>query len=106
MADKAKAVFDVLTSNVRCPKCGKKLPDWAALDSPFELARMCAQGDVGAACQYVPCDDMKCRALAVIPDLKDYHPTDASYEEHIEQLQEAVEHWKSHRYMSGCSHGN
>lgn len=42
-------------------------------------------------CPYVPCDQAECRAKE--------HPQGE------EELRAAVEHWRTHRYLHGCSHG-
>jgi hypothetical protein len=46
----------------------------------------CPRGDI-----YVPCDQ-HCKAL--------YNPGDS-----VEELRKAVEHWREHGNMCGCSHG-
>ena len=43
-------------------------------------------------CLYVNCDSDDCKAL-VNPETED-------------QLREALEHWKTHSYLRGCSHGS
>jgi hypothetical protein len=40
----------------------------------------------------VPCDDADCTAL--------------DQPESIEEFVAAVEHWREHSYLSGCSHGD
>ena len=74
-------------AELTCPKCGQALPEYAG-DTPQERANHCASIEGG--CWYVPCDDLACRALQVPGD--------------VAELREAVEHWRRHQYLSGCSH--
>jgi hypothetical protein len=65
----------------KCAKCGAEDPaiDWADdLNGLHE-------------CLYVDCDSADCRAL------KDPRT--------LEEWRDAANHWKTHRYMHGCSHG-
>lgn len=52
----------------------------------------------GSPCPFVPCDSEDCRAL-VSPGMG------ADLERNLDQIRDAYEHWKSHRHLRGCSHG-
>jgi hypothetical protein len=42
-------------------------------------------------CPYEPCDDPKCQALKEPRTLQEYKT--------------ALKHWRTHRFLNGCSHG-
>lgn len=74
----------------KCPKCGGNLHPGVAEpdDPPEDRASACARD---GGCRYVACDDLRCMALKT-PDTR-------------EEWRDAAEHWRSHRYLCGCSHG-
>ena len=72
-----------------CPKCEQELPSWVDDEDAKDRARICI---LEASCLFVPCDDLSCRALKSPATKLDWEI--------------ATEHWRSHRYMHGCSHGN
>ncbi len=71
-----------------CPRCGERVGQADDDESAEMVAKMC-EWDGG--CKYEPCDDLACRAL------KDPQT--------LEQHNDALLHWKTHTYLSGCSHG-
>lgn len=85
-----------MTTTAHCPKCGRALP-WVEADdysNPADLARECAtQAEYFALkpCVYVPCDSVACRAKQQPQTLEEYGA--------------ALDHWRSHQYLGGCSHG-
>lgn len=77
-------------SLLTCPKCGGDLPEWVDPKEDEEiLVVICQDQDT---CIYVPCDDIKCRAL-IAPVTTD-------------EWERSSNHWRAHRYLLGCSHGN
>jgi hypothetical protein len=76
---------------VTCPRCGHELPAYIADadDDERTRARCCTTHEL---CTYVPCDLLSCRAL--------------NSPQTLEQWREAAEHWRTHHYLHGCSHGN
>jgi hypothetical protein len=77
---------------IACPKCGKQLPDWITDGVDFNadtLAQQCASHN---DCAYVECDRPDCRALRAPSALDEWKA--------------AAEHWRTHRWLAGCSHGN
>ena len=63
-----------------CPKCSAGLPEWS---EPGEWHH--------DDCPFESCDSAACRALKQPHTLADYVA--------------AYEHWKTHSYLHGCSHG-
>ena len=77
-----------------CPRCHDSLDTLWGESWEYRSHRPPSDDDhVTGTCLYEPCDDLECRALK-----------DPNYG-NVSQLADAYEHFKSHRYLSGCAHG-
>lgn len=73
-----------------CPKCQKEAWDY------YEGAR--GHED----CPYAPCDDQACRALLNPHSVNGVIGGDTAA--YVQRLNDAIEHWRRHKYLGGCSH--